>query len=88
EAYAPLTSKGSYCVVFDTIVEDLPDELCADRPWRRGNSPLTAVREYLDRLETHPRHGADGEPLRFRPDEAIENKLVLTVARGGFLRRV
>ncbi|MGH9456553.1 MAG: cephalosporin hydroxylase family protein, partial [Thermoanaerobaculia bacterium] len=42
EAYAPLTSKGSYCVVFDTIVEDLPDELCADRPWRRGNSPLTA----------------------------------------------
>ena len=27
EAYAPLTTVGSYCVVFDTIVEDLPQAL-------------------------------------------------------------
>ena len=24
EAYAPLTTVGSYCVVFDTVVEDMP----------------------------------------------------------------
>ena len=48
EAYAPLTSKGSYCVVFDTVVEDLPDELSPERPWGKGNNPKTAVSEYLN----------------------------------------
>lgn len=27
QAYAPLTSEGSYCVVFDTVVEDMPKEM-------------------------------------------------------------
>jgi cephalosporin hydroxylase len=47
EAYAPLTSIGSYCVVFDTIVEDLPAEMFPDRPWGPGDNPKTAVWEYL-----------------------------------------
>ena len=33
KAYAQLTSLGSYCVVFDTVVEDLPDNMSGDRPW-------------------------------------------------------
>ena len=41
--YAPLVSKGSYCVVFDTIIEDLPDGVFPDRPWGKGNNPKTAV---------------------------------------------
>ena len=48
EAYAPLTTKDSYCVVFDTVVEDIPKELFPNRPWRPGNSPKTAVWEYLE----------------------------------------
>jgi len=76
EAYAPLTSVGSYCVVFDTVVEDMPPELCRGRPWAPGNSPLTAAREYLAR---HP---------EFEVDRRIENKLLITVAREGFLRRI
>ena len=35
-AYAPLVSEGSYCVVFDTVLEDMPAAACNDRPWAPG----------------------------------------------------
>jgi len=76
EAYAPLTSVGSYCVVFDTIIEDLPEDAFPDRPWGRGRNPKTAVWEYL---MTHP---------EFEIDHAIDNKLLVSVAPSGYLRRV
>lgn len=76
EAYAPLTSVGSYCVVFDTIVEDLPDEMFPNRPWGPGDNPKTAVWEYL---KTHP---------EFQIDKNIENKLLITVAPSGYLKRL
>ncbi len=88
EAYAPLTSKDSYCCVFDTIIEDLPDSMLPDRPWGRGNNPKTAVWEYLRRLQEEGRQAADGAPLDFEIDKAIENKLLITVAPDGYLRRV
>jgi cephalosporin hydroxylase len=75
QAYAPLVSMGSYCVEFDTIVEDLPADLSTDRPWGPGNNPKTAVREYL---KDHP---------EFEIDKAIERKLQITVAPNGYLRR-
>lgn len=76
EAYAPLTSVGSYCVVFDTVVEDLPDDMFDDRPWGVGNNPKTAVWEYL---KTHP---------EFEIDKSIQHKLLITVAPDGYLKRV
>lgn len=76
EAYAPLVSVGSYCIVFDTFVEDLDQHLVGDRPWGPGDSPKTAVREFL-------KHNAD-----FSIDGQIDNKLLITVAPGGFLRRI
>ncbi len=87
EAYAPLTSVGSYCVVFDTIVEDLPAEMFPDRPWGKGNNPKTAVWEYLRRLKEDGRKATDGAPLNFKIDKTIENKLLITVAPDGYLRR-
>jgi cephalosporin hydroxylase len=75
-AYAPLTSVGSYCVVFDTIVEDMPADMFPDRPWGPGDNPKTAVREYL---KTHP---------EFEIDKSIQNKLLITVAPDGYLKRV
>ncbi len=75
-AYAPLVSVGSYCVVFDTIVEDMPKELFPDRPWGPGNNPKTAVWEYL---RTHP---------EFEIDKSIQHKLLITVAPDGYLKRV
>lgn len=88
QAYAPLTSLGSYCVVFDTIVEDMPKEMFPDRPWGPGNNPKTAVWEYLLNLDTEGRLGADGAPLQFEIDRSIQNKLLITVAPDGYLRRI
>ena len=88
EAYAPLTSKGSYCVVFDTVVEDLPDATYPNRPWGKGDNPKTAVWEYLDRLGARPQAAADGERLAFEIDTSIQNKLLVTVAPDGYLKRV
>lgn len=75
EAYAPLTSVGSYCVVFDTIVEDMPKAMFPDRPWGPGNNPKTAVREYL---KTHS---------EFEIDKSIDHKLLISVAPEGYLKR-
>lgn len=76
EAYAPLASVDSYCVVFDTIIEDLPVEIYPDRPWGVGDNPKTAVWEYL---KTHP---------EFEIDKSIQNKLLITVAPDGYLKKI
>lgn len=76
EAYAPLASVGSYCVVFDTIVEDLPAEMFPDRPWGPRDNPKTAVWEYL---KTHS---------EFEIDKNIDHKLLISVAPDGYLKRV
>jgi hypothetical protein len=76
EAYAPLTSVGSYCVVFDTVVEDMPSEMFPDRPWGPGDNPKTAVWEYL---KSH---------REFEVDKTVQDKLLITVAPDGFLKRI
>jgi cephalosporin hydroxylase len=86
--YASLVSVGSYIIVFDTVVEDLPLEAIADRPWSKGNNPKTAVYEYLKTLETKQVYDTEGEPLHFEIDKEIENQLLITVAPSGFLRRL
>jgi len=88
EAYAPLVTPGSYCVVFDTIVEHLPDDLFPNRPWSHGDNPTTAIREFCARLDAGDVLAADGAPLRFEIDRELDDKLILTAAPGGMLRRV
>lgn len=74
EFYSPLVTKGSYLVVFDTVIEDMPEDFFPDRPWGKGNNPKTAVRKFL---ETNS---------RFIIDKEIANKLMITVAPDGYLR--
>jgi cephalosporin hydroxylase len=76
EFYAPMTSVGSYCIVFDTVVEDVPAEMSADRPWGPGNNPKTAAREYL---RSHD---------EFEIDRRMDRKLLISVAPNGYLRRI
>ena len=76
EAYAPLVSVGSYCIVFDTLVEDMPSDAYPSRPWGPGNNPKTAVWKYL---ETHS---------EFEICKDIQNKLLITVAPDGYLKRI
>jgi cephalosporin hydroxylase len=75
-AYAHLTSIGSYCVVFDTVIEDLPEDVFPDRPWRRGQNPKTAIQEFISTND------------QFIIDRDIHEKLQITVAPDGFLRRL
>ncbi len=74
-AYAPLVSSGSYCIVFDTIVEDMPPTMFTDRPWGPGDNPKTAVHDWL---KVNP---------DFEIDKSIDHKLQISVAPDGFLRR-
>jgi len=76
KAYAQLTTEGSYCIVFDTIIEDMPKDFSFERPWCPGDNPKTAVWEYL---KSHP---------EFEVDKSIQNKLLITVAPNGYLKRV
>lgn len=76
QAYAPLVTVGSYCVVFDTVIEDLPAAMYPDRPWGPGDNPKTAVREFL---RGHP---------EFAVDSRFDSQLMVSVAPEGYLRRV
>lgn len=76
KAYAPLVTKGSYCVVLDTIIEDMPAGYFTDRPWDKGNNPKTAARAFL------------GDHPEFVQDLGRDHKLQMTVAREGFLKRI
>lgn len=87
EIYAPLTSVDSYCVVWDTAVEDMHDGRCDNRPWGKGDNPKTAVWEYMKRVGPDSTHVPGTSDLRFEYDRVIENKLALTWAPDGFLRR-
>jgi Cephalosporin hydroxylase len=76
ETYASLVTKGSYLVVLDTVIEDLPEDFFPDRPWGKGNNPKTAVWQFL------------GKTDRFVIDEELNHKLLITVAPDGYLRCV
>jgi len=74
--YSPLVTKGSYLVVYDTLVEDLSDDLFSNSPWGKNNNPKTAVWEFLKRNN------------RFVIDTDFEEKLLITSAPDGYLKCV
>jgi len=74
ELYSPLVTRGSFIVVFDTMVEDMPKGFFKNRPWDRGNNPKTALNEFLKKNN------------RFKIDKTIEYKLLITSAPGGYLK--
>jgi cephalosporin hydroxylase len=76
EFYAPFVTQGSYIVVFDTIVEDLPDDYLPGRAWKVGDNPKTAVYSFLDKNPG------------FEIDSSIDNKLLISVAPQGYLKRL
>lgn len=88
ELYAPLVSSGSYCIVFDTIVDDMPSEMFINRPWGADNNPKQAVHDYIKIINEKSITGLDGSVLKYTIDKNIENQLLITVAPDGFLRRL
>lgn len=75
-AYAPLVSHGSYCVVFDTLIEDMPADAYPDRPWGKGDNPKTAVWQYLQ------------ENTDFAIEHSMDQRLLISVAPSGYLKKV
>ncbi len=73
ELYSKFVSPDSYLVVFDTVVEELPKGSQVNRPWDVGNNPMTALKEWL------PSNSG------FQIDDSITNKILITVARDGYL---
>ena len=76
ELYSKFVAKNSYCVVFDTIIEDLPKDFFFDRPWDKGNSPKSALQEFL----LHNKN--------FEIDYFFSDKLLTTASPLGFLKRI
>jgi cephalosporin hydroxylase len=74
--YASMVSVGSYCVVFDTVIENMPKEMYPNRPWGPGNNAMTAVDAYL------------AENACFEIDTEMDAKLQISVAPRGYLKRV
>jgi cephalosporin hydroxylase len=74
--YAPFVTRGSYLVVLDTIIEDLPRGYFQNRPWGVGNNAKTAVREFLRSTD------------RFEIDQELDSKLLISVAPEGYLKCV
>lgn len=75
-AYSPLVTKGSYLIVLDTFIEDLPKGFFKDRPWDVGDNPKTAVHSFLKNNS------------EFLIDKTIDNKLMVTVGPDGYLKRI
>ncbi len=76
ELYSPFVSKGCYCVVFDTVIEEMASGSFPDRPWDKGNNPRTAVEQFLKSNNN------------FAVDTEIEQKLLITAAPAGYLIRL
>jgi cephalosporin hydroxylase len=76
ELYAPLVTEGCYLVVCDTLIEDMPEGSFPNRPWDKGDNPRTAVDAFLETTE------------RFEVDTALDAKLQISVAPGGYLKCV
>jgi cephalosporin hydroxylase len=74
--YSKFVTPGSYLVVFDTVIEYMPKGFFKNRPWDKGNNPATAVRTFLKNNKN------------FIVDKEIENKLLITSAPGGFLKKI
>lgn len=74
ELYSSLVKAGSYLIVFDTVIEDMPEDAFPDRPWGKGDNPKTAVWDFLESND------------RFEINREIQDKLLLTVAPDGYLK--
>ena len=87
EIYAKLVSKNSYCVVFDTLIDDFPLVCGKNRPWGKNNNPKSALNKYLKKIRKKPHFDLNNRKIDFKIDSSIDNQILISVSRGGFLKR-
>ena len=83
--YSTLVTKNSYCVVFDTIIADIPNN--EKRPWNKFNNPKTAIKKFFKKINTKKIKASNGHIMKFEIDRKMDNQLLITCAKGGFLKR-
>lgn len=76
ELYSPLVSRGSYCIVFDTLVGDMPKNTYKNRPWSQKNNPKIAVKKFLKNNN------------KFIIDYDIYKRFLITVSKDGYLKKI
>ncbi|MEO8664830.1 MAG: CmcI family methyltransferase, partial [Ignavibacteria bacterium] len=74
--YSPFVTRDSYLVVFDTLIEDMPEDFYKDRSWSVGDNPKTAVFDFLKMNDD------------FQIQNSIDHKLLISVSPGGYLKRI
>lgn len=72
---APLLPVGSFVLVADTLIEEFPASYYANRPWDRGDNPLTAANAFLSMSDDFVR------------DFEWSRRGLITEFRDGVLRR-
>ena len=88
EIYAKLVTKNSYCIVFDTIIEDLPKVYGKNRSWGKNDNPKSALKKYLKKINQKSFFDLKKQKINFKIDKTIESQILISVAPGGFLKRL
>ena len=74
--YSKFVTKGSYLIVFDTSIEFFKDINYERKKWSVGNNPRTAISKFLENNND------------FEIDKSIDDKLLISVAKEGYLKRM
>jgi cephalosporin hydroxylase len=77
--YSKLLSLGDYIIVGDTIIDYIPKQKHRIREWGKGNSPKSALDEFL-RYKDNSK--------KFIIDNNITNKQLLTNNPYGYIKRI
>ena len=88
EIYAKLVTKNSYCIVFDTIIEELHTVYGKNRTWGKNNNPKSALNKYLKKIKQVPTFDLNKQKINFEIDKSIDSQILISVAPGGFLKRL
>ena len=88
EIYAKLVTKNSYCIVFDTVIENLPKVYGRNRSWGKNDNPKSALKKYLNKIKSNSSFDLKKKKINFKVDKAIDSQILISVAPGGFLKRL
>ena len=76
EIYSEIVTKNCYLICCDTVIELQPPAQKRPRPWKKGNNPMTAVKQFIKQNKN------------FIIDKDLENKLLLTNMPNGYLKKI
>ena len=86
--YSKLVTTNSYCVVFDTAISKLNNKFNIGKSWSSKKNPSSAIKEFLNYISKKKIYDEYDKRVKYAVDCFYENQAMITVAPGGFLRRL